>query len=125
MKTHTQIYLIHYGYDETDFIGCELCGNKAVDIHHLVAERMGGSKTKDDIENLIAVCRECQNKCHSNKYFNDRAKIMHDIRIDIKPLSVNQGWQGIRFKIPGNKSFEKQVGGDTIINKKTYLFLSI
>ena len=76
MKTHTKIYLIHYDYDETDFIGCELCGNKATDIHHLVAKGMSESKTKDDIENLIAVCRECQIKCHSNKYFNDIAKNM-------------------------------------------------
>jgi hypothetical protein len=49
MRKHTKIYLDHYGYDETDFIPCEICGAKAVDIHHIEAKGMGGSKTKDYI----------------------------------------------------------------------------
>ncbi len=77
MRKHTKIYLDHYGYDETDFIPCEICGAKAVDIHHIEAKGMGGSKTKDYIENLIAVCRDCHVKCHSNKAFNNRAKEIH------------------------------------------------
>ncbi len=77
MRKHTKIYLDHYGYDETDFIPCEICGAKAVDIHHIEAKGMGGSKTKDYIENLIAVCRYCHVKCHSNKAFNNRAKEIH------------------------------------------------
>lgn len=31
------------------------------------------------------------------------------MRVGIKPLSVNQCWQGRRFKTPRYKSFEKQV----------------
>ena len=77
MRKHTKIYLDYYGYDETDFIPCEICGAKAVDIHHIEAKGMGGSKTKDYIENLIAVCRDCHVKCHSNKEFNNRAKEIH------------------------------------------------
>jgi hypothetical protein len=77
MRKHTKIYLDYYGYDETDFIPCEMCGAKAVDIHHIDAKGMGGSKTKDYIENLIAVCRDCHVKCHSNKSFNNRAKEIH------------------------------------------------
>jgi hypothetical protein len=38
---------------------------------------MGGSKTKDYIENLIAVCRGCHNNCHDSKDFNNNAKEMH------------------------------------------------
>ena len=30
------------------------------------------------------------------------------ILIDIKPLSVNQAWQGKRFKTPAYKAFEKE-----------------
>ena len=78
MQKHTKIYFKYYGYDETDFIGCEMCHKKAVDIHHLISKGMGGSNTKDYIENLIAVCRDCYVKCHDNKYFNDRAKIIHE-----------------------------------------------
>ena len=36
---------------------CEICGNQAVDLHHIEARGMGGSDTKDNIENLMALCR--------------------------------------------------------------------
>lgn len=62
MKNHTKIYLSSLGYDIGDFIQCEVCGAKAVDIHHIEARGMGGSKTKDVIENLMALCRSCHNK---------------------------------------------------------------
>ena len=77
MKKHTKIYFDYFGYDETDFIACEVCGSKSVDIHHLDAKGMGGSKLKDYIENLIAVCRDCHIKCHDNKDFNNEAKQIH------------------------------------------------
>ena len=59
MKKHVKIYLDYFGYGIEDFIPCEVCGKKAVDIHHIVARRMGGTHTKDKIENLQALCREC------------------------------------------------------------------
>lgn len=59
MKAHTKIYLEHFGFEKSDFIPCEICGATAVDIHHIEARGMGGSKTKDVIENLMAVCRTC------------------------------------------------------------------
>ena len=31
------------------------------------------------------------------------------MRVDIKPLSVNQAWQGRRFKTPEYKAFERAV----------------
>ena len=77
MKKHTKIYLKHYGYDETDFIACEICKVKATEIHHLISKGMGGSKTKDYIENLIAICRVCHNKCHASIEFNTKAKEIH------------------------------------------------
>ena len=59
MKAHTKIYLQKMGYDESDFIPCEICSHKAVDIHHIEARGMGGTGKKDDIENLMALCRSC------------------------------------------------------------------
>jgi 5-methylcytosine-specific restriction endonuclease McrA len=59
LKRHTKIYLDYFGYDISDFIGCEVCGAKAVDINHIKARGMGGSKKLDVIENLMACCREC------------------------------------------------------------------
>ena len=59
MKLHTKIYFKYFGYDVTDFISCEVCGNRAVDIHHIHARGMGGTKDADNIKNLMALCREC------------------------------------------------------------------
>jgi 5-methylcytosine-specific restriction endonuclease McrA len=59
VKKHIVVYLDHFNYDTDDFIPCEVCGAKAVDIHHIKARGMGGSNTKDVIENLQALCRKC------------------------------------------------------------------
>jgi hypothetical protein len=77
MKKHTKIYMDHFDYFGDEFIPCEICNSKSVDIHHLEAKGMGGSKTKDYIENLIALCRSCHEKCHANKEFNNKAKEIH------------------------------------------------
>jgi predicted restriction endonuclease len=47
----------YFGYDLSSFIFCEICGCQAVDIHHIECRSMGGTKTKDTIENLMALCR--------------------------------------------------------------------
>lgn len=59
MRKYTEIYLNAFGYDTSDFIPCEVCSARAVDIHHIKARGMGGSKQKDRIENLMALCRTC------------------------------------------------------------------
>ena len=51
----------YFGYTIADFIPCESCGAKAVDIHHIKSRGMGGSKVMDCIENLMALCRHCHN----------------------------------------------------------------
>ena len=81
MKKHIKVYFDYYNYDESEFIPCELCEAKAVDIHHLTPKGMGGSKTKDYIENLIAVCRECHLKCHDKPDFNQNARAIHQKNI--------------------------------------------
>jgi hypothetical protein len=59
MKKHTKIYMDYFGYGIDDFIPCESCGTKAVDIHHIEARGMGGTTNKDTIDNLMALCRHC------------------------------------------------------------------
>ena len=55
---------------------CFMCQKwEAVDIHHISAKGMGGSKCKDYIENLTALCRACHTRCHSNKTFNAQVRI--------------------------------------------------
>jgi len=79
MRKHTKIYLDYfdYGYHQDEFIPCELCKSKCTDVHHLDPRRMGGSKTKDYIENLIGLCRNCHDKCERNTELNEEAKIKH------------------------------------------------
>ena len=59
MKNHTKVYMDYFGYGEDDFISCEVCERRAVDVHHINCRGMGGSKEKDVIENLMGLCREC------------------------------------------------------------------
>lgn len=62
------------GFDQSDFIPCEVCSKKAVDIHHIDAKGMGGSKNKDYIDNLIALCRECHIYYGDKKQWKDFLK---------------------------------------------------
>ena len=73
MQKHIKNYFEHHGYCETDIILCEVCSCQAVDIHHITYKSQGGS---DEIENLIALCRDCHNRAHDNiftkKYLYDK-----------------------------------------------------
>jgi len=60
MTRHCKVYFDYFGYGEQDFIPCEVCGAKAVDIHHLD----GRGKNKDRIELLIALCRHHHRCAH-------------------------------------------------------------
>ena len=80
MKKYTRTYLNYFGYDENDFIPCEVCNKQAVDIHHIQAKGIGGSKTKDNIENIMALCRECHTKYGDKKQYKDFLKQIHDER---------------------------------------------
>lgn len=66
MKKYKKIYFDYFGYGEQERILCEVCEKEAVDIHHINPKNMGGSKTKDNIENLIGLCRDCHTSAHSN-----------------------------------------------------------
>ena len=66
------------GFDETSFVPCEVCGHLAVDIHHLSARQIGGSKKKDTIGNLIAVCRSCHIKYGDKKQYMEMLKEIHE-----------------------------------------------
>ncbi len=59
MKHYIMVYLESRGLTKTDFIGCEVCGVVASDIHHIQPRGMGGSKLRDTPDNLIALCRPC------------------------------------------------------------------
>lgn len=82
MKKHTKVYLDYFDYTGDEFIPCEICGARAVDIHHIDCRGMGGSKAKDEIENLMALCRPCH-----MKYGDIKDKIENLKKIHAKHLS--------------------------------------
>lgn len=77
MVKHKKIYLDYFGYGEQDYIPCEYCTKRAVDVHHLERRGMGGSKDKDRIENLMGLCRECHTIAEANPKFNEMLKKVH------------------------------------------------
>lgn len=77
MKKHTKIYFDFFKYSTADFIPCEICNSKAIDIHHIDCRGMGGSKEKDTIENLMALCRNCHLKYGDIKHQIDFLKEIH------------------------------------------------
>ena len=68
---YKQKYLSFKGYGEQDFIPCEVCGARAVDVHHILFRSHGGT---DEVENIILLCRNCHNKAHNNIKFNENLK---------------------------------------------------
>lgn len=64
----------YFGYGIDDYIACEVCDNRAVDIHHINARGMGGSNAKDVIENLQALCRQC------HMFFGDKEQYMEFLK---------------------------------------------
>ena len=81
MKRHTKIYMKYFSYIADDFIPCEVCNSRAVDIHHIKARGMGGSDM-DRIENLMAVCRKCHLKYGDKKQYIDWLQEIHTKKIE-------------------------------------------
>ncbi|MDD4515663.1 HNH endonuclease [Massilibacteroides sp.] len=75
MKKHISNYLKHFNYCIQDKILCEYCGAVGIDIHHIIFKSHGG---KDNIENLICLCRDCHNKAHDSREFNEGLKKINE-----------------------------------------------
>lgn len=79
MKKHIDVYR-QFWWDELT-LGqteqCVMCGEWGADIHHLKNRQAGGSKCRDTIENLICLCRSCHNRCHSDKEYNMKARVIN------------------------------------------------
>lgn len=78
MKKHVKMYLEFFNYSTADFIPCEVCGTKAVDIHHIECRGMGGSTDKDDINNLQALCRICHIRYGDKKNYKEFLQNTHN-----------------------------------------------
>ena len=83
MKKYTKTYMNYFGYCIEDFIPCETCGSKAVDIHHIDARGMGGSSTDtDSIENIMALCRSCHITYGDKKNHIEYLKMIHKDKLN-------------------------------------------
>ena len=76
MKKYTKVYLDYFGLTIADFVSCEICDNKSVDIHHIEA-RSQRKDLENDITNLMAVCRNCHEKFGDKKQYKDYLKTIH------------------------------------------------
>jgi 5-methylcytosine-specific restriction endonuclease McrA len=77
MRKHTKKYLDYFGYTLDDFYSCEVCGGRMVDIHHIDCRGMGGSNDKDEIENLMGLCRSCHIEYGDKKQHIEFLKMKH------------------------------------------------
>ena len=83
MKKHTKLYLAYFGFDQSDFIPCEICGSQAIDIHHIECRGMGGTKEAENIDNLQALCRSCHVKYGDKKEYQEFLKEVHNYFIEV------------------------------------------
>jgi len=77
MKSYTKLYMDYFGYHLSDWMPCEICGGTAVDLHHIERRGLGGSKTKDTIENLMALCRGHHIQYGDKKQHKEMFKEVH------------------------------------------------
>lgn len=86
---YTQLYYEFFEYFEGDVIFCEVCLNVAVDMHHLKARGMGGRNRKDNIKDVMALCRDCHEKYgDKKKYMKSLKKIHYKKIIDFLTKSI-------------------------------------
>ena len=82
MKKYTKLYFDFFGVEYDPVSGwhnckSEISGFPAQDIHHIDCKGMGGSKTKDTIENLIALTRDEHNEFGYKKQYIEYLKTVH------------------------------------------------
>ena len=70
LKNHTKVFMDYWGYDIPEDVDCIICGNFAIDVHHIKGRGAGGDKHhyKDHPTNLASLCRACHEKTASKKF---------------------------------------------------------
>lgn len=78
-----------FGYDISDFMACECCGKKAVDLHHIDPRGMG-STDKDYIENLMSLCRDCHMIYGDKKNYKKMLYLKHSTFMDVHGVKFDR-----------------------------------
>ena len=112
MQAYKEVYLQGMGFDETDYIPCEIdsdivdgqiVGNKAVDIHHIIGRGKGG---QDRIENLMALTRENHMEYDDKKYCMAMLLRIHRKHLTLRKAKFDNNW--FRQKIKEYEQYEIQ-----------------
>lgn len=77
MKSYVKVYLKLMGFTTDCKIPCEVCNKTAVDIHHIEA-RSKHKELLNDINNLMALCRDCHIKYGDKKQYKEYLKNVHN-----------------------------------------------
>lgn len=85
---HVKIYNRFFGYQPGDYRPCEICGAPGTDIHHMDSRGMGGDPkgTKDVLENLMALCRECH-ESYGDKGYDELLYKIHMRHVHLRNMS--------------------------------------
>ena len=98
MKKHTKIYLTALGYDLGDpsqFFECELTGNRAVDVHHIIGR---GKGDEDRIENLMALTRQKHHDYGDKTVLIPTLLLEHKSFLDSRGVEYDQKWFDEKMK---------------------------
>ncbi len=79
------------GYDESDWIKCEVigCEEKAVDIHHIDARGMGGTNRIETIQEIMGICRHHHIKYGDRTQYIDFLRYCHIKAMQERNVSFN------------------------------------
>jgi hypothetical protein len=94
LKKHTKIYYKAFGYDKSDWIGCEVCGSESGATHHIEARKMGGRPLNDldRIENLMAICTQCDKAYGDKKEFKAMLYKAHKEKMIVNGVKFDSKW---------------------------------
>lgn len=88
MQEYTKVYLDSFGLDETDYVKCECCDNKATEIHHILTRKKLSSHLIR-IENLMAICRTCHEEYGDRIYLMAMLLTIHQKILELKEIPHN------------------------------------
>ena len=77
MVKYKKVYRDFFDVGDDDVVLCEICESVGTDFHHISCRGMGGSQQKDDISNIMLLCRRCHEDYGDKKQYMDFLKRTH------------------------------------------------
>jgi len=81
MKNYPRTYLNFFGLRIAEDCYCEICGARAVDIHHIFARSIR-KDLENSIENLMALCRAHHEEFGDKKQHREMLIEVHQKKMD-------------------------------------------